>query len=189
MNTELLHLYFKGDATEQEENQIVEWVESSTENKERFFRERMLFDAALFSNVPVATKQRKKRMYLYTSVAAAVAILIFAFIINFPTMNQAEQLSQTIRIPAGQRAQMVLPDGSIVWLNSQTTLTYDADFGKTKRNVTLDGEAYFEVAHNKEIPFYVQTEDIKIQVTGTKFDVCSYKGSHYFITRLIEGSI
>ena len=48
---------------------------------------------------------------------------------------------------------------------------------KKDRKVTLDGEAYFEVAHNKEIPFYVQTENIKVQVTGTKFDVCSYKGS------------
>lgn len=64
-----------------------------------------------------------------------------------------QQLSQTIRIPAGQRAQMDLPDGSVVWLNSQTTLTYDENFGKKDRKVTLDGEAYFEVAHNKEIPF------------------------------------
>lgn len=100
-----------------------------------------------------------------------------------------QQLSQTIRIPAGQRAQMDLPDGSVIWLNSQTTLTYDEDFGKKDRKVTLDGEAYFEVAHNKEIPFYVQTENIKVQVTGTKFDVCSYKGSNSFIARLIEGSI
>ena len=53
-----------------------------------------------------------------------------------------QQLSQTIRIPAGQRAQMDLPDGSVVWLNSQTTLTYDEDFGKKDRKVTLDGEAY-----------------------------------------------
>lgn len=53
-----------------------------------------------------------------------------------------QQLSQTIRIPAGQRAQMDLPDGSIVWLNSQTTLTYDENFGKKDRKVTLDGEAY-----------------------------------------------
>ena len=60
---------------------------------------------------------------------------------------------------------------------------------KKDRKVTLDGEAYFEVAHNKEIPFYVQTENIKVQVTGTKFDVCSYKGSNSFIARLIEGSI
>ena len=109
---------------------------------------------------------------------------------DLPHMHKPkQQLSQTIRIPAGQRAQMDLPDGSIVWLNSQTTLTYDENFGKKDRKVTLDGEAYFEVAHNKEIPFYVQTENIKVQVTGTKFDVCSYKGSNSFIARLIEGSI
>ena len=49
------------------------------------------------------------------------------------------------------------PDGSIVWLNSQTTLTYDENFGKKERKVTFDGEDYFEVEHNKEIPFYVHT--------------------------------
>lgn len=189
MKTELLHKYFKGETTGKEESQIVEWVESSAENKERFFKERMLFDATLFADDSAVQRKRKGHLYLYPLLAIA-AMLAIVFVMDLPHMYKpARQLSQTIRIPAGQRAQMELPDGSIVWLNSQTTLTYDEDFGKKDRKVNLDGEAYFEVAHNKAIPFYVQTEKIKVQVTGTKFDVCSYKGSNSFIARLIEGSI
>lgn len=189
MKTELLHKYFRGEATEKEENLIVEWVESSAENKECFLKERLIFDAALFSDGSAIQRKRTGHLYLYPLIAIA-AMLALVFVMDLPHMHKPmQQLSQTIRIPAGQRAQMELPDGSVVWLNSQTTLTYDEDFGKKDRKVTLDGEAYFEVAHNKEIPFYVQTESIKVQVTGTKFDVCSYKGSNNFIARLIEGSI
>lgn len=189
MNTELLHKYFKGETNETEENRIVEWVESNAENKARFLRERMLFDAALFSDGSAIRRKRKGYLYLYPLLAVA-AMLTIIFVIGLPHMNKpTRQLSQTIRIPAGQRAQMELPDGSVVWLNSQTTLTYDENFGKKDREVSLDGEAYFEVAHNTKLPFYVQTEKIKVQVTGTKFDVCSYKGSNSFIARLIEGSI
>lgn len=191
MNTDLLHKYFKGETTEQEESLIVEWVEESAENKACYLKERMLYDVSLFSDTTTGKKE-KKNIFLYyivpaMAVAAMFALLFYIGIPHTPTTESV--LSQTIRIPAGQRAQMELPDGSLVWLNSQTTLTYDASFGKKDRKVTLDGEAYFEVAHNKEIPFYVQTEKIKVQVTGTKFDVCSYKGSNNFIARLIEGSI
>lgn len=191
MNTDLLHKYFKGEATEQEENLIVEWTESSADNKKLYLKERMLFDMALFSDTSASAKGRKNRyLYYMAPVIAIAAMVALVFFIGLPQFNQPEpQLSQTIHIPAGQRAQMELPDGSTVWLNSQTTLTYDATFGKKDRKVVLNGEAYFEVAHNKEIPFYVQTENIKVQVTGTKFDVCSYNGSNSFITRLIEGSI
>ena len=171
MKTELLHKYFRGETTEKEENQIVEWVESSVENKEHFLKERMLFDVTLFSDGSNIQRKPKGHLYLYPLIAIA-AMLAIVFVMDLPHMHKPkQQLSQTIRIPAGQRAQMDLPDGSIVWLNSQTTLTYDENFGKKDRKVTLDGEAYFEVAHNKEIPFYVQTENIKVQVTGTKFDV------------------
>lgn len=191
MNTDLLNKYFKGESTEQEENLIVKWVEENAANKELFLKERMLFDMALFSNTSVPKKEKKnKYLYYLAPVVGIAAMIVLVFLLGLPQNTKSEPLlSQTIQIPAGQRAQMKLPDGSIVWLNSQTTLTYDANFGKDKRNVVLDGEAYFEVAHNKEIPFYVQTENIKVQVTGTKFDVCSYNGSNSFIARLIEGSI
>lgn len=64
---------------------------------------------------------------------------------------------QTITVPAGQRVNLDLPDGSNVWLNAGTTMKYPVSFMKGKREVILDGEAYFEVAHNEKSPFVVRT--------------------------------
>ena len=102
--------------------------------------------------------------------------------------NQAS-LPQTVTVPAGQRAQITLADGTRVWLNAQSTLTYASNFGRGERNVELDGEAYFEVAKNKDIPFYVHTEMNKVKVVGTSFNVCAYTGSKEFGTTLVEGIV
>ncbi|MGL4853380.1 MAG: FecR family protein [Phocaeicola sp.] len=187
MNTNQLHKYFRGEASEREEAAIVEWADSSPEHRTAFFKERMLFDAMLFAEAEPKAKNRSRYLIPLLSVAA---LLTLVFLITFPaTDKESDVLTQTIRIPAGQRAQMELPDGTLVWLNSQTQLTYDADFGKNERRVHLDGEAYFDVAHNKEVPFLVSTELMEVTVTGTKFDVQAYKGSNAFIARLVEGSI
>jgi ferric-dicitrate binding protein FerR (iron transport regulator) len=68
-------------------------------------------------------------------------------------------------------------------------LTYASNFGRGERNVELDGEAYFEVAKNKDIPFYVHTEMNKVKVVGTSFNVCAYAGSKEFETTLVEGIV
>ena len=106
MKTELLHKYFRGETTEKEENQIVEWVESSVENKEHFLKERMLFDVTLFSDGSNIQRKPKGHLYLYPLIAIA-AMLAIVFVMDLPHMHKPkQQLSQTIRIPAGQRAQM-----------------------------------------------------------------------------------
>ena len=92
-------------------------------------------------------------------------------------------------VPAGQRAQITLADGTKVWLNAQSTLTYSHDFGRNERNVELDGGAYFEVAKNREIPFYVNTETNQVRVVETHFNVCAYRGSNEFTTTLLEGIV
>ena len=105
MKTELLHKYFRGETTEKEESQIVEWTESSAENKERFLKERMLFDITLFSDDSKIQRKPKGHLYLYPLIAIA-AMLAIVFVMDLPHMHKPkQQLSQTIRIPAGQRAQ------------------------------------------------------------------------------------
>lgn len=96
---------------------------------------------------------------------------------------------QTVAVPAGQRAQITLADGTKVWLNAQSTLTYSHDFGRNERNVELDGGAYFEVAKNREIPFYVNTETNQVRIVETHFNVCAYRGSNEFTTTLLEGIV
>lgn len=89
----------------------------------------------------------------------------------------------------GARTRMVLPDGTSVWLNSDSRLEYDARFNDSVREVTLEGEAYFDVTKNARRPFIVHTSGIDIRVLGTAFNVKSYPQEPVIEATLIHGSI
>lgn len=196
MNQTTLHKYFRGETSQKEEISIIEWVEASEENRKMFQKERMLYDVSLFTeNQSPQTKetQHKKRTLSFTrwSIGIAASILVLlscGLLINEYRYNKASQL-QTVAVPAGQRAQIVLADGTKVWLNAKSTLSYAANFGRGNRNVELDGEAYFEVTPNSQKPFFVHTENNKIKVIGTSFNVSAYRGSNEFETTLVEGIV
>jgi transmembrane sensor len=96
----------------------------------------------------------------------------------------------TISTPKGGQYQVRLPDGTEVWLNAASSLQFPVSFSKNKqRRVELSGEAYFEVAHNKEQPFVVKTSRQEIEVLGTHFDVNSYADEPVTKTTLLEGSV
>ncbi|MDB5120265.1 MAG: FecR protein [Sphingobacteriales bacterium] len=94
-----------------------------------------------------------------------------------------------IENPKGGKCQIVLPDGSRVWLNSASTLSFPITFAKTERKVTLTGEAYFEIAHNKKVPFRVESDNQIVEVLGTHFNIKSYKDEAYTKTTLLQGSV
>ena len=89
----------------------------------------------------------------------------------------------------GSKSNILLPDGSSVWLNAGSRLTYDSLYGTTLREVTLSGEAYFDVVKNPKKPFIIHTGKINIRVLGTVFNVKSYPGDRTIETSLIKGSI
>ena len=89
----------------------------------------------------------------------------------------------------GSKTNLLLPDGTTVWLNAGSSLTYDSLYGNKLREVTLSGEAYFDVVKNPNKPFIIHTGKINIKVLGTVFDVKSYPGEKTFETSLIRGSI
>ncbi|SKB32338.1 FecR family protein [Daejeonella lutea] len=97
--------------------------------------------------------------------------------------------ANTIQTPKGGRYQIRLPDGSRVWLNSASTLTYPTTFAVTERKVKLIGEAYFEIARNKKVPFRVESNNQTVEVLGTHFNVNSYEDEAYIKTTLLEGSV
>jgi len=89
----------------------------------------------------------------------------------------------------GQISKVMLPDSSVVWLNSGSALTYSNSFAVKNRDVQLLGEAYFEVNHNKKLPFVVNCQALQVKVTGTKFDVSAYPGKDRVNVILEEGSV
>lgn len=89
----------------------------------------------------------------------------------------------------GQRSKIVLADSSIVWLNSGTKFSYNENFSIDERKVILDGQAFFEIAHNEKIPFKVQCKDLIITVVGTKFDVNAYPTNDKINIMLESGKV
>lgn len=94
-------------------------------------------------------------------------------------------------VPRGKIFKIILSDGTKVWLNADTKITYPQKFLATEdtRTVVLHGEAFFEVAHNKDQPFIVKSNDLEIEVLGTRFNVSSYASSDQISTTLVEGSV
>lgn len=95
----------------------------------------------------------------------------------------------TVFVPAGNQFRILLSDGSLVSLNAGTTIRFPAAFDKQQRTVALNGEAYFEVAHDASRPFMVQSEKQEVTVLGTKFNVNAYKEDVEPVTTLLEGSV
>ncbi len=94
-----------------------------------------------------------------------------------------------LKIPRGAEYQLVLPDGTKVWLNSDTELAYTVPFVGNERRVQLHGEAYFDVTHNKEKPFIVETDKHSIKVLGTEFNISSYSEDINIVTTLVDGKV
>jgi len=111
-------------------------------------------------------------------------------VIDMSNANTAgESKMNEVVIPFGNKSQLVLPDGTKVWLNAGSRMAFPNKFSGKKREVFLEGEAYFEVTHNAEVPFLVNTSDISIKVLGTKFNVSAYKSDKVAETVLLEGKV
>lgn len=199
MDRDILYRFFEGHVSIEEIEMIKKWVESSEENKKLLHQERKLFNAIVLtgsSKQKVTSKSmiigKKYLIQEFLRIASAIIIAVSATITFFVIGNADSDISmamQTITVPAGQRVNIDLPDGTNVWLNAGTKIQYPISFLNNKREVTLDGEAYFDVAHNKRCPFIVHTHVIDIEVLGTKFNVEAYSELQNFEASLMEGKI
>jgi len=135
--------------------------------------------------------QRKITVYVWGLRIAAVLVVALVisnlFFLSKPEQNNLVAQLQTITTPMGAKSKIVLPDSSIVWLNSGSTLSYPQQFGEN-RPVTLVGEAYFEVSKNEK-PFLVSTQYGDVKVKGTSFNVKAYNDDNSFETTLEEGVV
>lgn len=118
-----------------------------------------------------------------------IVTLSVSFLYRLAVDSKPVIAMQTIDVPAGQRINITLSDGTNVWLNARTKLQYPASFSKGKRQVILDGEAYFDVAKNTKQPFIVETNKCNLEVLGTQFNVEAYSDKDDFEATLMEGSV
>lgn len=189
----ILIRYFLGQASEEEKEFIHQWIESDEANRTQFIRERIRFDASILIDKPASLEKRRRQIPPFLSwslkIAASVLLLLGSFYVydNY-RMARLSQTFQCVSVPAGNRTNIQLPDGTNVWLNANTSLRYPMAFSNTNREIQLDGEAYFEVAKDKK-PFIVKTDKYDVEVLGTVFNVEAYRSKPQFRTSLYEGKV
>ena len=196
-NKELLHKFFRGSSTHQEEVEIRAWIEASKENEAAFFQERLLYDSVLLNKGAQQNKSNRgepRKTVFWNSFIRVAAIFLFlttaGLLINkqIEDQNTSHQL-HTVIVPPGQRINLILADNSSIWLNANTTFKYPSQFSKKQREVYLDGEAYFDVSSDEKHPFIINTTQGGIKVTGTTFNVLAYSKYGKFETSLFEGNV
>ena len=147
---------------------------------------------------PSIKLSKKQNAHWFYKVASIILLLISSSFIYLYLNNKSNykdnQLAfstskmNVVEIPIGEKGQVTLSDGTKIWLNSGSKLAYPSSFNEN-REVTFEGEAYFDVATNKQIPFYVKTADITVKVTGTEFNIKSYPEEETVTTTLVEGIV
>jgi hypothetical protein len=128
-------------------------------------------DGAIVTNAGSVIKQ--KGVVDYTAVGVFAKAEVF----------------NTISTPRGSRYHILLSDGTGVWLNAASSIRFPVVFGKGERRVEVTGQAYFEVAKNKDKPFRVKVRDAEVEVLGTHFDIMAYDDERNMVTTLLEGSV
>ncbi len=208
MDYSALNRYLSGNASEVEIKELFDWVEASAENKNTFIQYKKIWALTnqLDRDITNGNFQRFKKKInksrrfslIYKRFGYAAAILLVlslgTFLYHFiPSENKkppiAYQADTRIEVPAGQMSKVVLPDGTIVQLNSGTILTYAANFNSGERTLKLDGEAFFEVAKDTSHPFLVKTRTLDFKVYGTSFNIQAYKEEKNVNATLVEGSL
>lgn len=132
---------------------------------------------------------RKHPVYLSWIKYAAVILLVGLLSTNlYFLVKEKPSAMNMVEVPNGQRASLTLSDGTKVWLNSHSKLTYPAQFSSKNRDVKLEGEGFFEVVRNEKAPFVVHADLLQVKVLGTKFNVRVYEEAPSSIT-LAEGKV
>lgn len=212
MEEETIVRYLNGELSEEERKLFLEEVEKNAEFQRLYIRDKNIWSlnkavhASPVSSLEIPYehferirkhRQREKfrRLWNYCRNTAAMLALPLAVSLWFllqekPEMNYAAPVSQTISTPMGVKGEISLPDGTKVWLNCGSSLSYPVAFTGLKRKVLLQGEAFFDVKRDSLFPFEVELpKGAKIEVLGTSFNVSSYDNDPSIETTLVSGEV
>lgn len=136
-------------------------------------------------------QKQKPLIPYFWRIAAAILILVLPLAGYWGGKQNMQNAFADIVIeaPVGARTCMYLPDGTQVWLNACSRLTYSQGFGINNRHLKLEGEGYFEVSHNEELPFTIHTQEVDVTVLGTQFNFKNYTDDSEASVSLLEGKV
>jgi len=205
--------YLNGSASYEEKQQLLEWLKENGNKKiftdtskvwlasENIVTNKseinIAFDRFVKNVQSYESKKRVRSRFVIarTIVAASIFIAIFSvgmFLISkksTPFDKEYAAVMNSIIIGENSKDSVLLPDGSIVWLNSNSKLTYPEKFAEDKRIVKLEGEGYFDVIKNSKCPFIVEMPEMKVNVLGTQFEVKNRPNAKYIETILVSGKV
>lgn len=213
-HTELINKYLSGSLSTQEVEDLKEWLKEDKQNQRELdkIKRTWMPNAEENEDLSQATKELryklnlkkslndnfkktlspKRKLFLNALKIAAIFIGGILFTqtiqtIGLLTSNGAEYCM--VNADRGQKSRVTLPDGTEVWLNSESKIKFLAQGFDSKRYVELDGEAYFDVKRNEKVPFVVKTKSYDVEVLGTQFNVMAYEDMGRTETILIKGKV
>lgn len=217
MENEMLDIIIrvlKSEASDDDKQKLIGWLAQSQKNVEIFKQSESVWNALeivktgkeydsgkAFRSFKEQVSNRLKtsrRIGLYKKIdlliriAAVLVILIgIGHLFTKPTdkITQSDPSVFEIIAPRGSKTQVLLPDGSKVWLNSESKIRYFNNYNQIGREVVLEGEGYFEVKKNPDKPFVVTASDIRIKALGTIFNIKAYPEENTIETTLVEGRL
>ena len=206
----VINKYFAGETSDREEQFLMAWLEESEEHRKYFFELKSIWNArnvfaesadlgrfaafmrstdARIAKIAGEERARRRRGLLRWSMSAAAAVLLvvcagFAwhFLAGPDIYRVYENNTETVTT-------VTLDDGTQVWLNSESSLVNPVRFGDGPREVTVTGEAYFDVAHDASRRFVVHADTVSVSVYGTAFNISSYADEGAIETTLVRGSV
>lgn len=199
--------FFEGKCNDNEKKEILEWINASEQNKEKYFKweeiyflgkhtisdeRRVMAEQKLLARIEGQERKNKAKiitMYSFMKYAAVfVGLLVISILAYWHFDNESKSMIRFVTAE-GETKQLVLPDGSKVWLNENTSLEFPKIFEDNIRELRLNGEAYFEVTSNKHQPFVVKGATMQIEVLGTKFNFKNSENCRIAEASLLEGEI
>lgn len=189
VDKDLILRYQRCEATPEEEDALLDYLDESEEHRREFDKSNFLYCAAILN----ANKEKKRiahPWFLWSVAAALLIVLSLGIGVLVHKLGEEPQAQYsvsevTIEAPPDSRARITLPDGTVVWLNSCSRLTYPESFN---RSVKLEGEGCFDVVSNG-LPFSVSAAGISVEVLGTVFNLRAYKEEGKVETVLASGSV
>lgn len=207
---QIIYKYLEGKATKEEQYKLLKWLQDK-ENRFDFNSCSLAWKESLDANrLPDGSQEswnkiqkllsekrykqwqhsRKIQMFFMYVAIFFFAVTLAGLSWYFTQSTKPNQILYTsVAAEKGQISKVELPDGSKVWLNSGTEITYSNLFADANRNIQLTGEAYFDVSHNEQLPLVVTCGELKMKVLGTKFNVTAYKENNDVNVVLEEGAV
>ncbi|SHI39900.1 FecR family protein [Aquimarina spongiae] len=200
--------YIKGEANPEEVKEILKWIRENKEHQKRYAILKAKYVASNLgcldhedvdlSYKKFSSKRNKRKSVWYQTAVAAVLLPLliwqsYTYFQNDGLIVNQDKIStvvvKNIATNYGGQKTINLPDGSTVILNSGSSISYPENFTDTLRQVTLKGEAYFDIERDVTKPFIVQTDHLKVRVLGTSFNVKSYPKDDKIETTLVSGKV